>query len=590
MVGRLRANVGPEVAERDLGRIARAPQSEFARVPWAALEQGLTVRPLRDDVARAARPALYAALGAVMLLLAIACVNVTNLFLARVVARRGELATRAAIGAGGGRLVRQLLTESTLLAAAGGLLGVVVAAVGVRALVALAPPGLPRVDAIRIDGTVLAFGLALTTLVGILAGSASARYATRGDLSAGLRQGGRRTVGGHHAARRTLVVAEVALALVLLVGAGLLLRSVRELLAVPPGFDPSQLLTMQVQTSGRRFDDAGAARRFFREALDAVGRAPGVAGAALVSQLPLTGEYEKYGVRFASIPPDPTEEDGSALRYTISPGYLAAMRIPLRAGRAFEARDGAASPAVVLINESFARRKFRGRSPLGERVRVGGDDTPWATVVGVVGDVRHTSLAAGREDAVYVPTAQRDDRSMWLVVRARPGGDPTALAPAVRSAVWSVDRSQPVVRVATMAERVAASAADRRFALRLFQAFGAAALVLAAVGIYGVLSAGVSERTREIGVRAAFGASRRDLLAMVVREGATLAALGVAAGLAGAAAAARTLSSLLFGVTPLDPLTYVGVVALLLGVSGVAAAVPAWRAARVDPMTALRAD
>ena len=288
--------------------------------------------------------------------------------------------------------------------------------------------------------------------------------------------------------------------------------------------------------------------------------------------------------------PDPTEEDGSALRYTISPGYLAAMRIPLRAGRAFEARDGAASPAVVLINESFARRKFRGRSPLGERVRVGGDDTPWATVVGVVGDVRHTSLAAGREDAVYVPTAQRDDRSMWLVVRARPGGDPTALAPAVRSAVWSVDRSQPVVRVATMAERVAASAADRRFALRLFQAFGAAALVLAAVGIYGVLSAGVSERTREIGVRAAFGASRRDLLAMVVREGATLAALGVAAGLAGAAAAARTLSSLLFGVTPLDPLTYVGVVALLLGVSGVAAAVPAWRAARVDPMTALRAD
>jgi predicted permease len=590
MVGRLRRGVGVEQAAAELGRIARAPLPDYPRVPWAGLEQGLVVRSLRDDVARGVRPALLAALGAVTLLLVIACVNVTNLLLARGAARRGELATRAAIGAGQGRIVRQLLTESVLLALAGGALGVGVAVLGVRALVALAPPELPRLGAIDVNGAVLAFGLGLTTLVGLVAGSVPALYATRTDPHAALQQTARRTAGGHQSARRALVVAEVALALVLLVSAGLLQRSVRRLLAVPPGFDASQVLTMQVQTSGRRFDDAGIARRFFEGALDAARRLPGVAAAGFVSQLPLSGDFEKYGVRFASIPDDASAEDGSALRYTVTPGYLAAMRIPLRGGRAFDGRDGAEAPAVALISESYARRRFPGRDPIGERLRIGADDNPWTTVVGVVGDVRHTSLAAGREDAVYVPATQWYDRAMWLVVRAREGTDAAALAPAVRRAVWSVDRDQPVVRVATMTNRVAASAAERRFVLTLFEAFGAAALVLAGVGIYGVLAGSVSERAREIGVRSALGASRGDILALVVRQGTALTALGVVLGLAGAAVATRGLVTLLFGVTPLDPATYATVVALLLAASGLACAVPAWRAARVDPSTALRAE
>jgi putative ABC transport system permease protein len=590
MVGRLRAGVDVEDAARELGRIAATPLPDVPRMPWAALQQGLVVRSLRDDIARDVRPVLLAVLGAVLLLLVIACVNVTNLLLARGAARRGEFAMRVAIGAGGGRIVRQLLTESLLLALAGGALGMAVAAIGVRVLVAVSPPGLPRLDAIEVNAAVLAFGLALTTVVGVLFGLAPALYASRSDLRTVLDRSARRTAGGAQTTRRALVVAEVALALVLLVGAGLLLRSVRELLAVPPGFDASHVVTMQVQTSGRRFDDDGVTHRFFEQALDAVRRVPGVTAAGFVSQLPLSGDLDKYGVQFASIPSLEAGEDGSALRYAVSPGYLEAMRIPLRQGRPLDARDGAGAPAVALINASYARRTFRDKNPLGERLRLGGEDGPWATVVGVVGDVRHASLAIGDEPAVYVPPAQWRfaDRARWLVVRAR--GDAAALVPALRNAVWSVDKDQPVVRIATMAQRVSASAAERRFALTLFEAFGVAALLLAAIGIYGVLSGSVAERVREIGVRAALGASRGDILVLVLRQGTLLTALGAVVGLGAAAIATRALVTLLFGVTPLDPVTYASVAALLLTVSGVACAVPAWRAARVDPSTTLRTD
>jgi putative ABC transport system permease protein len=348
---------------------------------------------------------------------------------------------------------------------------------------------------------------------------------------------------------------------------------------------------MQVQESGHQFDDDSARYRFFAQALEAVRQVPGVKAAAFTSQLPLSGDLDGYGIEFEN---DRNPNDVSAgFRYAVTPDYCETMGIPLRRGRLLDEHDMAGAPVAVLISESLAKRKFPGRDPIGQRVRMGPDigrnDRPWYTIVGVVGDVRQMSLAVSESDAVYIATTQWAwvDRVQSLVVRTR-GGDAAALAPAIRKAIWSVDKDQPVVRVATMGELLAASAAERRFALILFEAFALAALVLAAAGIYGVLSGSVAERTREIGVRAALGASRGSILALVVRQGMTLTGLGVAIGLAGAIAASQAIAAMLFGVSRLDPATYLGVIVLLAGVSVIACGVPARRAARVDPIVALR--
>jgi putative ABC transport system permease protein len=588
MVGRLKPGVGIGQARQELDMIAHTPVPEFARPPWAFLKQGLIVNSLQDEVTRGVKPALVAVLGAVLLVLLIACVNVTNLLLARGAQRRGEFAIRAALGASGARLIRQMLTESLLLAAIGGALGIVMAEHGVSALVALSPPGLPRVEAISVDGAVFAFALGITTLIGLMVGLIPALHVSRSDLHIGLQEGSRRTVGGHQLTRRLLVVAEVALALVLLVSAGLLLRSLQRLFAVDAGFDASHLLTMQVQTSGHQFDDDATTHRFFERALEAVRQVPGVTRAAFTSQLPLSGDQDQYGVHFESNPAP--NEDHSAFRYAVTPGYFETIGIPLRRGRLLDEHDVAGAPVAVLISESLARRRFPGQDPIGQRLHIGPNEGPWDTVVGVVGDVKQTSLAVSQPDAVYITTAQWRfaDMALSLVVRTR--DDPAALAPAIRDAIWSVDKNQPVVRVATMDELVAASAAERRFALILFEAFGIVALVLAATGIYGVLSGSVTERTREIGVRLALGASRGDILALVVRQGMTLTGLGVLIGLSGAFVASQAIVTLLFGVSRLDPVTYLGVIALLAGVSMIACWVPAWRAARVDPSITLRAE
>lgn len=590
MVGRLRSGVGTDQAKRELNEIAHTPVMEFSRPPHASLESGLMMYSLQDDMTSGVKPALLAILGAVLLVLIIACVNVTNLLLARGAQRRGEFAVRAALGAPRARLIRQLLTESLLLAIIGGALGMVVAEVGVSALVALSPPGLPRASAIAVDGTVLAFAFGITTLVGLLVGLIPALHASRADLHTGLQQSSRRTAGGHQLTRRTLVVAEVALALVLLVSAGLLLRSMQHLFEVDPGFDTSRLLTMQVQTSGHRFDK-DTTQRFFAQSLEAVRQVPGVTAAAFTSQLPLSGDIEDgYGVHFESSPTGNPEADNSAFRYAVSPGYFETMAIPLRRGRLLNAHDVADAPPVVLISESLAKSKFPGQDPIGQRLRIGANDGPWNTIVGVVGNVKQTSLVVNQSDAVYIPTTQWPfvDRALWLVVRAR--GNGAALAPPIRQAIWSVDKDQPIVRVATMDDLLAASAAERRFALILFEAFGLVALMLAATGIYGVLSGSVAERTREIGIRLALGASRRNILALVVRQGMTLTGLGILIGLSGAVAASHAIVSLLFGVSRLDPIAYLGVTALLVGVSAIACWVPAWRAARVDPAITLRAE
>jgi putative ABC transport system permease protein len=554
------------------------------------LPSGMIVTSLHDNLTAAVKPALLAILGAVSLVLLIACVNVTNLLLARGAQRRGEFAMRAALGAGQKRLLRQLITESLLLALLGGTLGIAVAEIGIRGLVALSPPGLPRVDAIRLDSTVFFFALAITTCIGLLVGLIPAIHASRSDPQSGLQKSSRSAVGGHQFVRRSLVVSEVALALVLLVSVGLLLRSLGRLFSVDPGFDAPHVLTMQVQESGTRYARDDARARFFDQSLVAVRHLPGVTSAAFTSQLPLSGDYDIYGIEFEAYP----NEMEAAFRYAATPGYFQTMHIPLRRGRLLDEGDRAGAPVAVLISESLASRKFHDRESIGQRVRMGPNaghpDKPWATIVGVVGDVKQTSLAISEPDAFYTTPTQWAwvDNPQSVVVRT--GGDAATLASSVRSAIWSVDKDQPVVRVATMEGLLAVSEAQRRFALILFETFALVALILAATGIYGVLSGGVTERMREIGVRSALGATRGDILGLIVRQGMTLTALGVAIGLAGAAVASRAIITLLYGVSRLDPVTYLGVIALLAAISGIASLVPAWRAAQVDPAITLRAE
>jgi len=591
MVGRLRADAGIDAARRELDAIAAAPKPDFARPPWATLGNGLLVTPLQDEIARDVRPALIAVVGAVLLLLAIACVNVTSLQLARGAGRRGEFAMRAALGAGRGRLVQQLLVESVLLSTAAGALALLIANAGVGALVALAPPELPRAGAIRVDLAAFVFAFAVAAFVGLVTGVAPALQVARLAPGDGIQRASARIGGGHQTARRVLVVAEIALALVLLVGAGLLLRSLTRLFSIAPGFAPSHVLTMQVQSSGQRVAAPANTHRFFSAALEAVRAVPGVEAAGFSSQLPLSGSRDSYGVHFESTPTGLSDADGGAFRYAVTPGYIEAMGIALRRGRAVDAHDVDGGPAVVLISESLARSRFPNTDPIGQRLRIGPSDAPWRTIVGVVGGVRQMSLALDAADAVYVPDVQWTafaDRAMWLVVRAR--GNAAALAPAVKNAIWSVDRDQPIARVSTLDTIVEASAAERRFALVIFEWFAIGALLLAAIGIYGVLSGSVAERTRELGVRAALGASRRDILALVLGQGLALTLVGSTAGLVGAAAASRALATLLFGVSRLDPATYAAVVVVLGGVSALACSVPAWRASRVDPAITLRAE
>jgi putative ABC transport system permease protein len=586
-IGRLAEGVTLEQATRDVDAVGRAVLAEQRPQTYDPATR-FDVASLRGELTRGVRSALLAIMAAVALVLLIASVNVTNLLLARGARRRGEFSLRVALGAARGRVVRQLLTESLVLAAMGGALGLFVASFGLRALVAMSPAELPRVAAVGVDVTMFVFALAVTTLVGIGSGLTPALQAMRADPNAGLQRASRRTVGGLGHTRSALVTTEVAIALVLLVSSGLLLRSVERLLAVDVGFGSSNVLTMQVQATGHRFDGEGAIGRFFEQVLDNVRRVPGVVSVAVTSQLPLSGDADLYGARFEpEVPNDPGSARGT-FRYAVTGDYFTTMRIPLRRGRPLTDRDRAGTPLVAVISESMARRRLPGLDPIGRQIRVG-PAGPY-TVVGVVGDVRQESLALAETDAVYTTPGQWPfpDNPMSLVIRAR--SDPAALASPVRRAVWAVDKDQPIVRVATMEALLAGSAASRRFALRLFEAFGLAALILAAAGLYGVLAGSVAERSREIGVRSALGASRQAIMRLVLREGLRLTIAGVVIGIGIAMLATRMLATLLFGISHVDPLTYVGVVVLLVGTSVVASALPAWRAARVDPVTALRSE
>jgi putative ABC transport system permease protein len=406
IVGRLRPGIDVDAARRELASIASTEVPEFPRVPWATLGSGLFVRELQEDVTAAARPALIAIVAAAAVLLVIACANVANLLLARSGRRRMEFALRAALGAGGKRLVRQLLTESVILALIGGALGFLVAQVGVGALIALSPPGLPRVDLIRVDTAAFAFGLLVTTVVGIAVGLLPALNASRADVRSGVQSESRTVAGGRGAARGVLVVSEVALALMLLVGAGLLLRSLDRLFAVSPGIEPGQMLTMQVVDAGNRNRSDEERLVFYDQVVTAVRNVPGVTGVALTSQLPLSGDVDAYGYISAAFPERQAGEDGAAMRYAVTTEYFKVMGVPLRRGRLLDATDRADAAQSLVISESLARGLFGDADPIGQRMRFGPDadgTRPWGTVVGVVGDVKQQSLAALNTAAFYVP-------------------------------------------------------------------------------------------------------------------------------------------------------------------------------------------
>jgi putative ABC transport system permease protein len=586
MIGRVRAGVSVKQAATDIAWIAQTPVSEFPRPRFATLARGLTVNSLQDDLTRGVKTSLLAVFGAVILVLVIACVNVTNLLLARGAQRQGEFAMRAALGAAPPRLLRQLVTESLLLAVFGGLGGMIVTQLGIRILVALSPAGLPRVNAIRMDGAVFAFAFFTTVLIGLVVGLIPALQASRSDLHEALSQASQRVATGHQFARRAFVVAEVALALVLMVSTGLLFHSLTRLFAVPAGFDSARVLTMQVQTYGAKYDDDRACHQFFASALDAVRQVPGVTAAAFTSQLPLSGDTDVYGARFEG---DGPEVGYPVYRYAVTPGYFETVGIPLRRGRLLDSHDTTGAPHVMVISESLARRRFPNQDPIGKRVHIGGPaNSPLFTIVGVVGDVKQASLALDEPDAVYTTTTQWRwaDGTLSLVVRGK--GNVASLIPSIKNAIWSVDNEQPIVRIALMDELVAESAAERRFILILFEAFGLVTLALAATGIYGILSGSVTERTREIGMRSALGASRGSVVTLVIGQGMKLAGFGFLFGLAGAVLASQAIAAMLFSVSSFDPVTYLGVIALLTAVSIIACSVPAWRAARIDPMVALR--
>jgi putative ABC transport system permease protein len=583
VVGRLRPGATLEQARAELHAIAGRTSAAFpASAGW-----DVAVVPLKDRLVAGVRPTLLLLWAAVGFVLLIACANLANLMVARAMAREQEMALRTALGAGRGRLVRQLLTESVLVALAGGAAGLLLAGLGVESLLRLSP-SLPRTSEVGVDGAVLVFTLALSIAAGLGFGLVPAWHAATTEPGRSLKEGGRATEGKRLSAFRSAAVAsEVALALMLLFGAGLLVRSLTRLQAVDPGFQSSHVLTMSVSLPGSRYGEESRKAQFFGQLLDRVARLPGVAAAGVVSHLPLAGRGLNADVRADHGP----ETSMLADYVSATPGYFRAMGIPLLAGRQLGEGDGPQSPPVVVISDRLARRLWPGQDPVGRRVAVGasiGADTSPRVIVGVVGDVRASGLESEPGAAVYAPFAQNAWPTMSVVVRS--SADPVQLAAAVRRQVLAQDPDQPVYAVRTLDDVLGASLASRRVQMLLLGAFALAALALAAVGVYGVVAQTVRRRTHEIGVRVALGAQRRDVLRLVVGRGMRPVGIGVLAGGVAAAATGRLLRGLLYGVTPADPTTFVAAAIFLAVIALVACVLPARRAVRVDPVVALRSE
>jgi predicted permease len=553
---------------------------------------GLTMRavPLLDDLVGPVKPVLEALLGAVIMVLLIACANLASMLLARGAARQRELAIRAALGSGRARLVRQLLTEAVLLALAGGLSGVLLAAWGVDALVALAPKTIPRLDEVQLDANVVLFALGISVVSGLVAGAMPAVHSTQSDLVDALKNGAAgATARGR--LRAALVVVEIALALVLVIGAGLMIRTLTRLLDVPTGMaDPTHVFVADVDLPAEKYSKNEAILAFQRALLPRMAALPGVKSVALVSNIPL-GSGPQAILSF-SIAGEPVPAPGSGPDAEIvwsTPGYLSTLGIPLIRGRDLADSDTEKSHQVVLVNEAFARKYLGGRDPIGRHIVRLFTDNDDREIVGVIGDVRTQALDRTSDPVVVAPYTQSSIRWMRAAVRTSLPR-PLDLAPLLRSEVAAIDKDQPVSNPRTLEQVVSDSVGERRFQMFLLTLFGSVALVLAALGIYGVMAYSVAQRSREIGIRMALGAQSSQVLRMVVSGGLRLAIAGVAIGVVGAVAVTHALKAALYQVSATDPITFVAVSALLIGVAALASWAPARRAAKVDPMVPLRSE
>jgi putative ABC transport system permease protein len=583
---RLRTGATIEAATSEMDAI----RGQLRRENPGAFDSGsMAIVPLRRALTSDVRPALVVLLGAVAFVLLIACANVAGLLLARSAARRHELALRAALGAGRARIVRQLLTESLLLAAAGGTAGVLAASFGVRGLTALAPTTLPRLDHAAVDARVLAFTAVVSLLTSVACGLLPAWRGAHRRGERALTIDGRGVVGRRSRVRAVLVVANLALALVLLAGAGLMLRTVGALTRANPGFTADGVLAARFALTGRVYPSDEASLDFQARLLDRLRALPAVAAAAVAGQVPFGGVDSCWGFHAQGRMQSNAADDPCVELYSIGGDYFRAMNIPVVAGRTFTAEDTAPGRRVILVSAATAALIWGHADPIGAQVRIGGAAGSWRTVVGVVADVHHSDLTTAPPPAMYVPETQITSAYLTLVARAR-NGDAAALAPDVRAVLRALDPLVPVYAVAPLASLVRQSSASRVFVARVLSAFAVAAVLLAAIGVYGLVACGVAERTREVGVRVALGATPANVVGLVLSKGAGIVTAGVAAGLAAAAAAVRLLTTLIFGVSPLDPLTLASASAVLTAVALLAHWIPVRRALRIDPATALRAE
>ncbi|HJQ26937.1 MAG TPA: ABC transporter permease [Blastocatellia bacterium] len=584
VIARIKPNVTLEQARAELNTIARRIEQQN---PGIDPDMNLSAVGLQDRLVAPLRQTLLVFFCAVGLLLLIACANVANLLLARAATREKEMAIRAALGAGRLRLVRQVLTESALLAAAGGTLGLLLTVWGTQLVRQLDPTNFPRINEVSLDVRVLGFALLVSLLTGLLFGLAPALQLPRQALYETLKDGGRGNTGVRRAwLRQALVVAEVALTLVLLIGAGLLASSFVRLMQVNRGFDPTDVLTISLNLPASKYPTGAQQTTILKQMLEHVAAAPGVRSAGLISVLPFTGGPATDFVIEGRPPVEANQEPVADIRICDA-DYFRTLSIPLRAGRTFTERDNAEAPRVLLINEEMARRYWPGESPLGQRVTMKDWGPPLTgEVVGVVGDVKADGLDSETRPMIYWPYPQFPGTFNNLVIRA--AGEPRDVVAAVKSEVWLVDHEQPLSRIQTMEEVIAGSVAPRRFNMLLLGIFAALALTLAAIGLYGVIAYTVAQRTHEIGVRMALGAQSRDVLRLVILQGGSLALIGVGAGLLAALALTRAMASLLYGVSATDPLTFVLIPLLLTLVALLACYLPARRASKVDPLVALR--
>jgi putative ABC transport system permease protein len=603
-IGRLKAGLSVAVAQQRVDALAEHLRRQYPADYPGGAGWALRVIPLHDDLVGDVRPALLTLLAAVGVVLLIACANVANLLLARSSARQREVAIRRALGAGRARLIRQLLTESVVLSAAGGLLGLLVAVWGVDGLLRLSPASLPRLHDVGVDGVVLAFTAGLSILTGVLFGLAPAIQGSHADLHQVMREAARSASAAGRATRlrSILVVGEFALALVLLVGAALLIQSFWRLQHVSLGFNPSSVLTARLWLPQPNDPQSGpyfthdARVSFYTRVLDRVAALPGVEAAGGITSLPLAGVPGRSAFTIEGRPAADGEIPSSDAAF-VTPGYFRALGVELVRGRLFDSHDDVHALPALVVSESFARQFFPGEDAIGRRIapgargRPGGGPPPpappnWLTIVGIVRDVKSARLDAGAAPLLYRSVLQSSNLNLTLVVRS--SHDPSALAESIRRAVRAVDPNEPVFSVRTMTAVVASALAERRFTMRLLALFAVTALLLSGIGIYGVMAYFVTQRTHEIGIRMALGASRRDVIGMVLGQGVRLAAAGVAAGVIGALAITRVIATLLFGVGPRDPWTLAALSATLTVVALIACYVPARRATRVDPIRALR--